>query len=125
MLTITALLDDAAPFRDALHVIVADGADTPVPLEAAGAGSCVVCEELAGGALDFGPQLTGRGWSREVVIRNLGRKGVSLAWGNARAEEIARAFAKESKGSGAAGRDCTALLAGSLCPAELSIARSI
>lgn len=118
-LRVTALLDDAAPFRDTLHVIVADGEDTPVPLEAAGTGSCIVCEELAGGALAFGDQLTGRPWAREVTIRNLGRKGVALAWGNARADELAKAFAKASKGSGALRLRCAAACCvsapGSMC----------
>lgn len=103
-LRVTALLDDAAHFRDTLHVVVADGDDTAVPLDAAGAGSCVVCDELAAGALAFGDQLTGRPWAREVTIRNLGRKGVSLAWANARVDELAKAFAKASKGSGARAR---------------------
>jgi hypothetical protein len=98
---VTALLDDATPVRDTLHVLVADGADTPIELTATGVGSTVVCEELAGGALHFGHQLCGRPWVREVVVRNLGRRGVSLQWMNTRADELAKAFAKTSKGSGA------------------------
>ena len=75
--------------------------DTLVPLEATGTGSTIVCEELAAGALDFGHQLTGRPCSREVVISNMGRRGVSLSWGNTRVDELAKAFAKAAKGSGA------------------------
>lgn len=97
---VTALLDEAQPFKDVLHVLVADGADTPVELTAVGTGSTVVCEELSGGDMDFGHQLCGRPWSRDVVVCNMGRKGVSLQWCNARADELAKAFAKSSKGSG-------------------------
>ena len=131
-LRVTALLDDAAPFLDALHVAVTDGADTAVPLEATGVGSTVVCEELAaaaaaaaaattapaggdgggGGGLDFGQQLVGRPWAREFVVSNFGRRGVSLVWANARADELAKAAAraaaankgnKDAQGPAAAG----------------------
>jgi len=83
--------------------MVSDGADTPIALKATGTGSTVVCEPLAGGAVEFGHQLAGRGWSREVVICNMGRKGVSLGWCNARADALAKEFAKQAKGTGALG----------------------
>lgn len=75
-------------------------ADYCIPLEATGSGSTIVCSELAAGPLDFGAQLSGRPWAREVVISNMGRRGVSLAWTNARADELAKEFARTSKGSG-------------------------
>jgi hypothetical protein len=97
---VTAFLDEAAPFKDTLHVLVSDGEDTAVPLEATGTGSTVVCEALAAGALDFGNQLCGRPWSMEVTVSNMGRRGVSLQWGNGRADELIKTFAKQARGSG-------------------------
>jgi hypothetical protein len=97
---VTALLDEVQPFRDTLHVMVADGDSTPVVIVAAGTGSTVVCEELSAGPLEFGAQLLGQAWQRDVVVRNMGRRAVSLAWSNSRADELAKAFAKQSKGSG-------------------------
>ncbi len=100
-MTVTALLDEAQPFKDTLHILVTDGADTPIALEAAGTGSTVVCEPLAAGRLDFGHQLAKRAWSVEMVVSNMGRKDVSLQWGSARADELAKAFSKQAKGTGA------------------------
>ena len=34
--TVTVLLDEARAFKDALHILVSDGADVPIPLEATG-----------------------------------------------------------------------------------------
>jgi hypothetical protein len=98
---ITALLDEAQTFRDTLHVVVTDGDSTPVALEATGTGNTVVCEELAAGRLEFASQLCGRAWQQQVVVCNMGRRSVSLAWTSARVEELAKASAKQSKGSGA------------------------
>lgn len=40
---VLVLVDDAATFRDVLHVLVADGADVSISLEAMGACSCMEC----------------------------------------------------------------------------------
>jgi hypothetical protein len=102
--SVTAALDDARAFKDALHLLVEDGESRAVALEATGTGSAVVCDELAAasGALDFGHQLAGRAWGREFAVRNLGRRAVALSWSNGRAAELARAFARDAKGTGAA-----------------------
>lgn len=45
-----------------------------------GTGSTIVSSELQGPLLDFGAQLTGTPFSREVTISNMGRRPAQLAW---------------------------------------------
>lgn len=97
---VRVLLDDATAFRDTLHVLVAEGADVSVPLEAAGVGNTVVSEVLSQARLDFGPQFVGRGWQMEVEVTNMGRKAVTLSWTNRRMAEVLDTLNKAAKASG-------------------------
>lgn len=91
---VRVLLDDAAPFKDTLHVLVSEGADVSVSLEATGVGNTVVSEVLSADTLDFGPQFVGRAWQREVEVTNMGRKAVTLTWTNRRLAETLNKVAK-------------------------------
>lgn len=97
---VRVLLDDAAVFRDTLHLLVSDGADVCVPLEASGVGATVVCAALSQPGLDFGAQLVGRPWQRDVEVTNLGRKAVTLAWTNTRLAEVLGGLTKAAKAAG-------------------------
>lgn len=98
--TVRVLLDDAAPFKDTLHVLVSEGADVSVPLEATGMGNTVISEVLSQPKLDFGPQFVGRGWQMEVEVTNMGRKAVTLTWTNRRMAEVLDTLNKAAKASG-------------------------
>lgn len=98
--TIQVLLDDAAPFKDTLHILVSEGADVSVPLEAIGIGNTVISEVLSQSQLHFGPQLVGRGWQREVEVTNMGRKAAALTWTNRRAVEVLESLSKAAKAAG-------------------------
>jgi hypothetical protein len=100
---VRVLLDDAAPFKDTLHVLVSEGADVCVPLEATGVGNTVVSGVLSEPRLDFGPQFVGRMWQQEVEVTNMGRKAVTLTWTNKRMAEVLDALNKAAK---AAGKGC-------------------
>eukprot|EP00955_Chlamydomonas_euryale_P060740 357809-Chlamydomonas_euryale.AAC.3 len=93
-------LDEAAAFADQLHVLVAEGADMPVPLTAVGSGNVLVSEELHGDTLDFGHQFVGRQFGRAVTVHNMGRKPVTLTWTSAAAEQVKKAFAKTARTQG-------------------------
>lgn len=98
---VRVVLDDAAPFKDTLHVLVAEGADVSVPLEATGVGNTVVSEVLSQSCLDFGPQFVGRSWQMECEVSNMGRKPATLTWTNKRLAEAMEAFNKAAKTAGA------------------------
>lgn len=98
--TVTVMMDDARPFTDTLHVLVAEGADVCVPLSAVGTGHTVVCEDLAGGALSFQHQFVGRPFERHLVVHNLGRKTQELSWVNHRLDEIRLQFSKAARAAG-------------------------
>jgi len=59
-LTIKVQLDELIRFRDQLNILVVEGADTTVPLEALGVGSVVTCDEVdeQGMAVQVDPRLT-------------------------------------------------------------------
>lgn len=104
-------MDDAAAFKDTLHVLVAEGADVRVPLEVTGVGNTVVSEVLSQARLDFGPQFVGRGWQMEVEVINMGRKAVTLSWTNRRMAEVLDTLNKAAKASGGWGvRVCVAII---------------
>lgn len=74
----------AQPFTDVLHALVFEGADISIPLSATGVGNILLCEEVKGGALECGHQFVGRGFARDIVIHNMGRKAqVRAVAGNA------------------------------------------
>jgi hypothetical protein len=74
-LTIKVQLDELIRFRDQLNILVVEGADTTVPLEALGVGSVVTCDEVdEQGNVNFGPQFNGRSFTRELVLVNNGRE---------------------------------------------------
>ena len=98
--SVRVLLDDAAPFKDTLHVLVAEGADISIPLEAIGVGNTVVSEVLSKPELDFGPQFVGRPWQMEVEVTNMGRKAVSLTWTNKKLTEALNTMNKAAKATG-------------------------
>jgi hypothetical protein len=94
------LLDDAAPFKDMLHVLVSEGADINVSLTATGVGNTVVSSVLAQPWLDFGAQFVGRPWQQEVEVANQGRRAVTLTWTNKRLTEVLDALNKAAKAAG-------------------------
>jgi hypothetical protein len=98
---VRVLLDDATPFKDTLHVLVSEGADVPVALDATGVGDTVVSAALSQPQLDFGPQFVGRGWQTEVEVTNMGRKPVTLTWTNRRLAEVMDTLNKAAKAAGA------------------------
>jgi len=98
---VRVLLDDAAPFKDVLHVLVAEGADISLPLEATGIGNTVMSEVLSQQQLDFGPQFVGRAWQMEVEVTNMGRKAVTLNWTNKKLVEVMETLNKAAKAAGA------------------------
>lgn len=49
-----------------------------------GTGSAVVAEELSAPVLDFGYQFVGRPHTKDIVVYNMGRKSVLLAWSSCR-----------------------------------------
>lgn len=69
---VSVWLDELTRARDVLHVLVSEGDDLKVPLEAVGVGKLVVCDDL-GECCDFGHQLTGQAFGRTVVLKNMGR----------------------------------------------------
>lgn len=100
---VRVLLDDAATFKDTLHVLVSEGADVNVALEATGVGNTVVSEVLSQTRLDFGAQFVGRPWQMEVEVANKGRKAVALSWTNRRLAEVLDMLNKAAKASGGVG----------------------
>jgi hypothetical protein len=50
--------------------------------------------------MDFGQQLVGRAWQREVVITNQGRKVANLTWTNTKLETFLKTFSKSAKNTG-------------------------
>lgn len=101
---VRVLLDDAAVFRDTLHVLVSEGPDVCVPLLASGVGDTVVSQVLSQQVLEFGPQFAGRPWQHEVEVTNLGRKAATLTWTNTRLAEVLATLNKAaSKATGAVG----------------------
>ena len=50
--------------------------------------------------MDFGQQLVGRAWQREVVITNQGRKAANLAWTNTKLDTLLKTFSKAAKNTG-------------------------
>jgi len=103
-LTVKVQLDELIRFRDVLNVLVLEGAEAAVPLEALGVGSVVTCDEVdAANNVGFGPQFCGRPFTRELVLTNNGRKPQQLIWVNLAAEEAARAAAAREQARKAAG----------------------
>lgn len=80
-LTVSATLDDSLLFSDTLHMLVMEGPEMDVPVEAQGLGSCVTSSEPLE-VVDFGHQLTLRTFEKPVVLSNMGRRPVSLSWLN-------------------------------------------
>lgn len=100
-LTVSATLDDSLVFSDTLHMLVMEGPEMDVPVEAQGLGSCVTASEPLD-AVDFGHQLTLRAFERPVVLSNMGRRPVSLVWANSvqlAREQAAKEQAKQPGGA--------------------------
>eukprot|EP00854_Cymbomonas_tetramitiformis_P000766 gene766-1240_t len=88
-LTISTYLDETQRFKDVLHILVIEGNDTAVPLEALGIGSTVICDEDLT-TMNFGPQFTNRPFMKEIVLQNMGRRSQQLQWLNYAAEAAKR-----------------------------------
>ena len=104
-------------FKDVLHVLISEGADVSIPLEAQGTGSTLICPELgtgpSGGAgpLEFGHQFVGRSFTRDITVHNMGRRQLLLLWTNDRFEEVKKVYGKAARASGKK-------FELSMCPAE-------
>ena len=70
---ITTNLDMEKRFKDTLHILVTEGADIDIQLQAVGVGNTIVCEELKSGIVDFLNQFTGRPFSHTLFLRNMDR----------------------------------------------------
>ncbi len=95
--TVRAVLDETLTFKDELHVLIEEGADIPVSVEAVGTGNTLVSDELSGDVLDFSHQFAGRPFSKEVTIHNMGRRQMALTINNERIDEIKK---MQPKGTG-------------------------
>jgi len=81
VVTLTALLDDTAPFSDELLVAVTESGTMPVPLAARGTGQTLHCEP-AMGRHDFGPIFTNTPATTTFVLENRGRRNQTVQWVN-------------------------------------------
>ena len=80
-LTVTVHMDQLMVHKDELNVMVIEGAPFMIPLSAEGIGSLTTCADLDGpSAINFGPQLKDRPFSREIVVTNNARKLQQLVW---------------------------------------------
>ena len=97
-LTVTVHMDQLMVHKDELNVMVIEGAPFMIPLSAEGIGSLTTCADLDGpSAINFGPQLKDRPFSREIVVTNNARKLQQLVWSNVTAEEkIKEAIKKQA-----------------------------
>lgn len=78
---LTACLDEAMHFKDALEVLILNGEPLNVALSAEGFGSAVHCPELeSSGHLDLGSLYLGSTMQKEIVFINEGRKAATLKW---------------------------------------------
>jgi len=80
-LTVTVMLDETQRFKDVLNILVLEGTDTAITMEALGIGSTITCEEDCS-ALDFANQFTSRPFTREIVLHNMGHRAQTLVWLN-------------------------------------------
>lgn len=97
---VTVCMDDNQTFRDVLHVLISEGADVCIPLNAIGTGCTVVCEELAGSMVDFAHQFVGRPFQQTYVVHNNGRKGMQLVWSNGRYDQVKLQYSKAARAAG-------------------------
>ena len=84
-LTVSCYLDDTINFTDVLNILVMEGDDSAIPLSSVGIGSTVTCEHWPPhetSIVDFGPQFTNRGFEREYILHNYGRRTQTLTWSN-------------------------------------------
>ena len=72
-LRITTNLDMEKKFKDNIHILVTEGADIDIQLQAVGIGNTVVCDELKSGVVEFSNQFAGRSFSRTIFLRNMDR----------------------------------------------------
>eukprot|EP00798_Chlamydomonas_sp_ICE-L_P006741 gene6741-3411_t len=98
--TVRVCLDEVQTFKDVLHVLIQEGADISVPLEASGTGNIFLSEELTSDLFDFSHQFKGRPFQKEVTIYNMGRKSAALTWENDRLAEVKRVHGKAARASG-------------------------
>ncbi|CAD7699035.1 unnamed protein product [Ostreobium quekettii] len=96
-LKVTTNLDMDKKFKDTLHILVTEGADIDMQLQATGIGSTVVCKEIESGLVDFGNQFSGRSFSKNILVCNMDRRPVTLQWTNETAEAARKRATKTKK----------------------------
>lgn len=80
-LSVRALLDDNARFTDTLHILVTEGPEFVVRLEAMGIGTALAPDADIS-HLDFGTQFKRSMFGMSFTVVNQGRRGQSVSWIN-------------------------------------------
>ncbi len=80
-LTITAHLDDTITHKEALNILVHEGASIAYPLVGRGTGTTLYCaEDIAN--IGFGFQFSASQCERRYLVQNRGRRAQTLQWTN-------------------------------------------
>ncbi|GFH30442.1 rhodanese domain-containing protein, partial [Haematococcus lacustris] len=98
--TVTVCMDDTRAFTDNLHLLVSEGADISIPLDATGTGNTLVAADIEHDQLDFKHQFLGRAFQRRILVSNLGCKTQSLVWINTEMDRVRLQYAKIARSAG-------------------------
>lgn len=71
--------DDRENFKDVLHLVIKEGVDKDIQLQAKGIGSTIYCKEDLK-MIKFGTQYTHRNHLKEIFIQNNGRRQQKIYW---------------------------------------------
>ena len=71
-----------------------------IPLSAVGTGNILQCDQAQDGVLECGHQFVGRPFSRQLCVRNMGRRPQTLHWSCERFEEVRQQFTKALRAAG-------------------------
>ncbi|KAF4708060.1 hypothetical protein FOZ62_031756, partial [Perkinsus olseni] len=84
-------------FTDVLYVIVEEGEDSAINFKCRGTETPIVCDEDLG-TIDFGTQYTTQSITKEIVLKNFGRKSRTITWlvnKEAAREKVLKQLAKD------------------------------
>ncbi|KAF4655034.1 hypothetical protein FOL46_008426, partial [Perkinsus olseni] len=84
-------------FTDVLYVIVEEGEDSAINFKCRGTETPIVCDQDLG-RIDFGTQYTTQSITKEIVLKNLGRKSRTITWlvnEEAAREKVLKQLAKD------------------------------
>eukprot|EP01038_Epipyxis_sp_PR26KG_P004323 gene4323-6124_t len=80
-LEIIANLDDNIVHKDEIHLVVEEGDNLMVPINAKGIGTTMYCKH-DNSVMDLGVQLTNNQFEKQIVLENKGRRPQQLKWTN-------------------------------------------